>query len=359
MPEITQDQVFDALRTVKYPGYSRDIVSFGLVKEVQVDGTAIGVLIELSSPQREVGEKIADSARLALREQIPGLTDAHVQLRVPVLPSASAAPGTSAPNSVAGIRRWIAVASGKGGVGKSTCAVNLACALARDGARVGLLDADIYGPSIPLMMGIHDRPTLTEDERLVPPEAHGVRLMSIGFLIDDGQPVIWRGPMIQKTIQQFVHQVAWGELDYLLVDLPPGTGDAQLSLCQTVPLDGGVIVSTPQMASLSVVRKGMAMFEKVHVPLLGLIENMSGFLTPEGMRIDIFGRGGAQAEARRKGIPFLGEVPLHPAIREGGDAGTPVVVAAPESSAGSAFEGIARALVQNLSQVPRRNGNLE
>ncbi len=355
MAELTQEQVLTALRTVRYPGYSRDIVSFGLIKEVQIEGSAVGVLIELTTPNRELGEKIADSARLALRDQLPGLTDAHVQLRVPVGQPATATPSGNPPASVSGVKRWIAVASGKGGVGKSTCAVNLACALAQTGARVGLLDADIYGPSIPLMMGQNERPTLTEDERLVPPVAHGVRLMSIGFLIGEDQPVIWRGPMIQKTIQQFVHQVAWGELDYLLIDLPPGTGDAQLSLCQTVPLDGGVIVSTPQAASIGVVRKGMAMFEKVNVPLLGLIENMSGFVTADGSRVDIFGHGGARDEARRKGIPFLGEVPLHPAIREGGDAGKPVVVASPESDAGQAFRKIAAALEEILRSHPVRN----
>lgn len=349
---MTQEQVLQVLRGVKYPGYSRDIVSFGLVKDIQIDGSAVGVLIELTSPNPQMGEQIADAVRLALRDQLPELTDAHVQLRVPTGPAPSAPAGSPvAAKSVEGVRRWIAVASGKGGVGKSTCAVNLACALQQLGARVGLMDADIYGPSIPLMMGLNERPTLTVDERLVPPVAHGVKLISMGFLIGEDQPVIWRGPMIQKTIQQFVHQVDWGELDYLLVDLPPGTGDAQLSLCQTVPLDGGVIVTTPQAASLGVVRKGMAMFEKVNVPLLGIIENMSGYVTPEGVRVDIFGHGGGRAEAVRKGVSFLGEVPLHPAIREGGDAGIPVVIAEPQSPAGQAFLQIARALRDSLVRV--------
>ncbi len=353
MGTISQDQVLQSLRTVKYPGYSRDIVSFGLIKEIQVDGSAVGVLIELTTPNRELGEKIADAARLALRDQIPGLSDAHVQLRVPVSQS-DASPGASTPASVGNVKRWIAVASGKGGVGKSTCAVNLACAMAHKGFRVGLMDADIYGPSIPLMMGNNERPTLTEDERLVPPVAHGVKLMSMGLLVGEDQAVVWRGPMIQKTIQQFVHLVDWGALDYLFIDLPPGTGDAQLSLCQTVPLDGGVIVSTPQLASLGVVRKGMAMFEKVHVPLLGLIENMSGFVTPEGVRVDIFGHGGARHEAERKGIPFLGEVPLMPAIREGGDSGVPIVVGAPNSEAARAFLHIANALDILVRSTPLR-----
>jgi ATP-binding protein involved in chromosome partitioning len=343
---MTQEAVLAVLKTVKYPGYSRDIVSFGLVKEIQIDGAAVGVLIELTTPNPELGDQIAEAARLALRDRIEGLTDAHVQVRVPsAQQAAAAAPGTALKNKIPGLDRVVAVASGKGGVGKSTCAVNLACALRHLGATVGLLDCDIYGPSIPLMMGLNERPGLTADEKLIPPVAHGVKLMSMGFLIGDDQPVIWRGPMIQKTIQQFIHQVDWGTLDFLLVDMPPGTGDAQLSLCQTVPLDGGVIVTTPQEASLGVVRKGVAMFEKVDVPILGLIENMSYFTAPDGSRVEIFGHGGGKAEAARKGLPFLGEVPLFTAIREGGDAGVPVVVSAPDSPAARAFIEVARTLM--------------
>jgi ATP-binding protein involved in chromosome partitioning len=241
------------------------------------------------------------------------------------------------------------VASGKGGVGKSTLSVNLACGLQHLGLRIGLMDCDIYGPSIPLMMGINERPTVSDTEKLVPPSNHGVKLMSMGFLLEGDQPVIWRGPMIQKTIQQFVQAVDWGELDFLLVDLPPGTGDAQLSLCQTVPLDGGVIVTTPQEASLGVVRKGIAMFEKVNVPILGIVENMSYFTTPSGERVEIFGHGGGRAEAERQKIPFLGEVPIFTEIREAGDRGTPIVVSAPEKPAGQAFIRIAEALRNALS----------
>ena len=346
---LSQDAVLAVLKTVKYPGYSRDIVSFGLVKDIQIDGMAVGVLIELTTPNQELGEQIADAARLALRDRIEGLTDAHIQLRVPTpQQAAAAAPGLGAKTKIPGLARIVAVSSGKGGVGKSTCSVNLACALQFLGARVGLLDCDIYGPSIPLMMGLNERPGLTEDEKLIPPVAHGVKLMSMGFLITDDQPVIWRGPMIQKTIQQFIHQVDWGTLDYLLVDLPPGTGDAQLSLCQIVPLDGGVIVTTPQEASLGVVRKGVAMFEKVNVPILGLVENMSYFTAPDGTRLEIFGHGGGKAEAARKGVPFLGEIPLFTAIREGGDRGIPIVVSAPDSAPAQAFLEVARALRAKL-----------
>jgi len=350
MVTILESSVMEALRTVKYPGYSRDIVSFGLVKGVQIDGGAVGVLLELTTPNPEIGNQIADAAKAALRDQIEGITDAHVQVQVPPPTSAvSATPantGVAQRNRMPGVRRVVAVASGKGGVGKSTCSVNLACALARAGLRVGLLDCDIYGPSIPLMMGIQERPTLTDDERLVPPVRHGVKLMSMGFLIDPEQAVIWRGPMIQKTIHQFINQVAWGDLDYLLVDLPPGTGDAQLSLCQSVPLDGGVIITTPQEASLGVVRKGMSLFEKVQVPILGIVENMSGFRLADGTRVDIFGHGGGRLEAERKGVTFLGEIPLVVAIREGGDRGEPVVVADPMGEAARAFSAVAAGLQQ-------------
>ena len=242
------------------------------------------------------------------------------------------------------IKRVIGVVSGKGGVGKSTCSANLACALQQLGARVGLLDLDIYGPSIPLMMGVTEKPTISAASHLVPPVAHGVKVMSIGLLMENDQPVIWRGPMIAKTIQQFLMAFEWGELDFLLVDLPPGTGDAQLSLCQTVALDGGVVISTPQEASLGVVRKGIEMFRKVNVPILGIVENMSYLTTPTGDRMEIFGHGGGKAEAARQKIPFLGEMPLFTEIREGGDRGTPIVVSAPDHTASRVFLHIAEAL---------------
>jgi ATP-binding protein involved in chromosome partitioning len=218
----------------------------------------------------------------------------------------------------------------------------------RLGMRVGLLDCDIYGPSIPLMMGVREKPTVSAAEKLVPPVGHGIKVMSMGLLVDDESPVIWRGPMIMKAIQQFIMEVEWAPLDLLLVDLPPGTGDAQLSLCQTVPLDGGVIVTTPQEASLGVVRKGIAMLEKVNVPILGIVENMSYLMTPGGERVEIFGHGGGKAEAERRKIPFLGEIPLFMEIREGGDKGVPVVEGQPDGAAAAAFMGLARALRQKL-----------
>ena len=345
---LTQDDIKNALKAVKYPGYSRDIVSFGLVKEIAVSQGGISVTMQLTSPNPDIARQIKEASERVL-QALPGAKRVHVEVQLPAAGQDAGSNPWANQNRVPGVKRVVAVASGKGGVGKSTVSANLACALKQLGARVGLLDCDIYGPSIPLMMGAHERPTVSDDERLVPPSNHGVKVMSIGLLLDNDQPVIWRGPMIAKTIQQFVFAVDWGELDFLLVDLPPGTGDAQLSLCQTVPLDGGLIVTTPQEASLGVVRKGIARFKKVNVPILGLVENMSYFTTPNGERVEIFGHGGGRAEAARQDIPFLGEVPIFTEIREGGDRGVPVVVSAPDKRAGRAFIQIAEALRKMLA----------
>jgi ATP-binding protein involved in chromosome partitioning len=345
----TEQDITAALRTVKYPGYNRDLVSFGLVKHIAVKDGAVSVVMNLTSANPAIAQQIKTESERILKS-LPGVTAAYVEVNQP---APAPATGAQAPwaqqNRIPGIERVVAIASGKGGVGKSTVSVNLACALSRLGEKVGLLDCDIYGPSIPLMMGIHQKPTISEDEKMVPPANHGVKLMSIGLLLEDDQPVIWRGPMIMKTIQQFFSSVQWDELDYLLVDLPPGTGDAQLTLCQTVPLEGGVIVTTPQEASLGVVRKGIAMFKKVNVPILGIVENMSYFTTPSGERVEIFGHGGGRAEAARQNVTFLGEVPLFTEIREAGDRGVPVVIAEGDRPAGQAFIKVAEALRQKLS----------
>src|SRR3954468_4482530 len=345
---LNEGQITEALKLVKYPGYSRDIVSLGLVKEISAANGAVSVALQLSNAAPEVAAQLKADTEAVLRN-LPGVQRVHVEVRNTAAPAAA---GGSNPwsnqNKVPGIKRIVAVASGKGGVGKSTASVNIACGLRQLGASVGLLDCDIYGPSVPLMMGIRDKPTISADEKLVPPENHGVRLMSMGFLIEGDAPVIWRGPMIVKTIQQFFFSVAWGELDYLLVDLPPGTGDAQLTLCQTVPLDGGVIITTPQEASLGVVRKGIGMFQKVNVPILGIVENMSYFTAPDGQRIEIFGHGGGHEEARRQNVPFLGEIPLFTEIREGGDKGIPIVISAPDSAPGRAFTALAEQLKRAL-----------
>jgi len=333
---LSQAEIQNALKAVHYPGYTRDIVSFGMVQEISTTNGKLSVVLQLPSTNPETALQIKADAERVLNA-LPGVNDLNVDVRHPV--AAPAAPGNSltGENKIPGVKRVIAVASGKGGVGKSTCSANLACALQHLGAKVGLLDLDIYGPSIPLMMGVTGKPTISAASRLVPPVAHGVKVMSIGVLMENDQPVIWRGPMIAKTIQQFLMAFEWGDLDFLLVDLPPGTGDAQLSLCQTVALDGGIIISTPQEASLGVVRKGIEMFKKVNVLILGIVENMSYLTTPNGDRMEIFGHGGGKAEAMRQKIPFLGEIPLFTEIREAGDRGTPIVVSAPNHAASRVF----------------------
>jgi len=344
---ITEAQVREALKKVKFPGLTRDIVSFGFVKQVAVEGTRVAVTIAMTSANPHAAGTVEREARLAL-EALPGVTEVALDCRN----QAPAAPQAAAPSRqvLAGVRRKIAVASGKGGVGKSTVAANLALALRRGGRTVGLLDADIYGPSQQLMMGCREKPRVNAEEKIVPVDGNGVKVMSLGFLMDPDQPVIWRGPMVMKALQQFIEDVAWGELDYLVVDLPPGTGDAQLTMTQQVPLDGAVIVTTPQDVALIDARKGLAMFQKVNVPVLGIVENMSAFVCPHcGMRTEIFKHGGGRRTAEQLGVPFLGDVPIDPSIVVGGDAGTPVVASHPDSVAAQAFVALA-------AEVARRVG---
>ena len=359
---MTPEAIKEQLKQVKYPGFSRDIVSFGLIRSAAfVDGT-VKVSLALTTSDPKVPLQLKREVEKCLLA-MPGVKDTIIDLAVSPVKTAGAgaAGGNLAGNSGAPktIKHAVAIASGKGGVGKSTFSVNLACALAqvlgaqgRHG-RVGLMDCDIYGPSVPLMMGLSGRPEVEGDgaeAMLIPMEHHGVKVMSMGFLVDDNTPVVWRGPMIMKTVQQFVQNVKWGELDVLIVDLPPGTGDAQLSLVQTLPLDGAVLVTTPQPAATNVARKGGLMFQKVNVPLLGVAENMSYFVDPAGQHHELFGSGGGVAIAEKLGTLLLGQVPLVPAIREGGDAGRPIVVSAPKSEAAGIFRDIASALLLRLAQ---------
>ena len=306
MPALTEAQIHEALKAVRYPGFSRDIVSFGLVKAVRIEGGAVTVQMSLATHDPKIPQAIKEQSEQALR-QIPGVTSGRVLIDIQ-------APAPSAPSGateIAGVLHVIAIASGKGGVGKSTVAANLAVALERGGARTGLCDCDLYGPSIGLMFGAKDeRPMATEDNVIIPITRHGVKLMSMGFLLDDASPAILRGPMVTRYTQQFLRQVDWGGLDYLILDLPPGTGDIQLTIVQTVALAGALIVTTPQEVAVIDARKAAAMFSRVNVPVLGLIENMSYFLCPgDGTRYDIFGRGGGEKEAARLGVAHAGANP--------------------------------------------------
>jgi ATP-binding protein involved in chromosome partitioning len=357
MPDFTKEQVLDALRRVKGPDLSGDIVSLGMISDVMISGSKVILSITVPAEKARELEPLRQAAERVLRD-LPGVAQAVVALtaeRRPDAPGAdppqlSARAGPSQERSeatkagVPGVEAIIAVASGKGGVGKSTTAVNLALGLQAIGLKVGILDADIYGPSLPRLLRLKGRPEPVRGRVLAPLEGYGLKVMSMGFLVDEETPMIWRGPMVISALTQMLREVAWGELDVLVVDMPPGTGDAQLTMAQQVPLAGAVIVSTPQDLALIDARKGLNMFRRVDVPVLGIIENMSYFLCPHcGGRTDIFGHGGAASEAARIGVPFLGAVPLHSAIRERSDAGTPVVVSDPEGEHAIIYRNIAAA----------------
>ena len=345
---ISEDQVKTALKSVKYPGFTRDIVSFGLVKSVQIDNGEVKVQIALATNDPNIPAAIKNDAERALLG-IEGVRSAKVLIDIHA-PPGGAGTGMGAMR-IPGVRHVIAVASGKGGVGKSTVAANLAVALEQTGARVGLCDCDIYGPSISLMFGTRERPMATEENKIIPIEQYGLRLMSMGFLLDDTSPAILRGPMVTRYTQQFLRQVEWGELDYLVLDLPPGTGDIQLTIVQTVALSGAIIVTTPQEVALIDARKAATMFDKVNVPVLGLIENMSHFVSPsDGKRYDIFGAGGGEREAKRLRVPLLGQIPIDIATREAGDRGIPIVGEDRRSPVTAEFKKIAEHLRKMLAQ---------
>ena len=384
MTDVSKEQVLERLRTVRGPDMDGNIVDLGLVSDVFIsDGKAYFSITVPAERARELDPMRAAAERVV--KEIPGINAAMVALtadkRAASGPAASRAstappPGRATPAhnhpgshaghahaapgqppqrakaGIPGVGAIIAVASGKGGVGKSTTSVNLALALKANGLRVGILDADIYGPSMPRLLKITGRPQQLDGRIIKPMENYGIKVMSMGFLVDEEVAMIWRGPMIQSALMQMLREVAWGELDVLVVDMPPGTGDAQLTMAQQVPLAGAVIVSTPQDLALIDARKGLNMFSKVEVPVLGIVENMSYFIAPDtGNRYDIFGHGGARKEAERIGVPFLGEVPLTMDIRETSDAGTPVVVSNPEGAAAKTYRAIATRVWQELEAV--------
>jgi ATP-binding protein involved in chromosome partitioning len=345
---ITESGILEALRTVIDPDFNKDIVSLGFVKDVRVEGRRASFRIVLTTPACPVRERFQKQAEEAVRSAFPDLEAVEVTMDA-VVPAGAKTPLFE--NLIPQVRNPIAVASGKGGVGKSTVAANLAVALALTGARVGLLDADIYGPSMGVMLGVTQSPVIDEEKKkMLPILVHGVYVISLGFLLDPDTPVIWRGPMVMKALEQLLKDVEWPELDYMIVDLPPGTGDAQLTLTQKVPLSGAVIVTTPNEVALIDARKGLAMFQKVNVPVLGIVENMSWFVCPHCQGVsDIFSRGGGERTAREMGVPFLGEIPLDPSVRKAGDTGTPVVLAAPESPVAQAFRDLAGRTAQQAS----------
>lgn len=341
-----REDVLRTLRTVQDPDLHRDLVSLGMIQDLKIDGDRVSFSIVLTTPACPVRDTFKEQAEQAVRTLgWPGSVSIDMQ--------ATTRTGRGAGNEqlIPHVKNVIAVASGKGGVGKSTTSVNVALALADTGAKVGLLDGDIYGPNIPLMMGLKEKPQLqSEGGKIVPCRSYGVRLMSIGFFLDEDNPVIWRGPMVHGAIQQFLRDVDWGDLDYLVVDLPPGTGDAPLSLSQLIPLSGVVIVTTPQDVALQDVAKGMAMFRRLEVPVLGVVENMSYFICPGcDARHEIFGKGGGERIAAQFSVPFLGAVPLQPRVREGGDQGRPVVVTHPDSAEASAFRSVAGEIARQVS----------
>ncbi|MCU1266164.1 MAG: hypothetical protein JWM21_2482 [Acidobacteria bacterium] len=345
MTQMTETTILDALRQINDPDLHKDIVTLGFIRDLIIDGGKVSFRIVLTTPACPVKAEM-ESAAKDLVGALPGVTSVLVTMDAEV-PKGR---GIGDKVSVPGVRNIIAVSSGKGGVGKSTVAVNLAVSLAQDGARVGLMDADVYGPNVPIMLGVSDARPELDGNKLIPIEAHGVRLMSMAILQPGDKPMIVRGPILHGLVKQFLSDVKWGELDYLIVDMPPGTGDVQLSLAQLVPVQGAVLVTTPQDVAVADVRRALRMFETVAIPVLGVVENMSYFIAPDtGNRYDIFGEGGGQKLAQAYGVPFLGAIPLGIEVREGGDKGVPVVVSQPDSPQARAFRHVAEEVARQVS----------
>ncbi|HEY58058.1 MAG TPA: Mrp/NBP35 family ATP-binding protein [Anaerolineae bacterium] len=354
---VTKEQVLKALSQVLDPELGKDLVSLNMIRDVEVEGDTVRFRLVLTTPACPLRSSMEADARRAV-EALPGVKKVEVKMDAEVPQDGRSRGVVRLP-----IRNAIAVGSGKGGVGKSTIAVNLAVALAQAGARVGLIDADIYGPNVPTMLGVDRLPPMREANKIEPAEAYGVKVISIGFMVKPDQPLIWRGPMLHSAIRQFLNDVNWGELDYLVVDLPPGTGDAPLSLTQTLPLSGAVIVTTPQQVSLDDARRALRMFRQLNVPVLGVVENMSYLELPDGTRVDVFGSGGGEELAREQQVELLGAIPMDPAVREGGDQGKPVVVSHPDSPVAQALRDLTGKVAARLSvqamQGPGLNVSIE
>ncbi len=348
---ITEEVVMAALSTIQEPELHQDLVTLNMIRNLKILGDQVSFTIMLTTPACPLRNQIEQQARQAVMN-LPGVSSVQVKMDADV-PS----DGRSRGLMQLPIRNAVAIASGKGGVGKSTVAVNIAILLAQSGARVGLLDADIYGPNLPIMMGVDRLPPM-QDGKLMPAEIYGVKLMSIGFLVKPDQPLIWRGPMLHSALRQFLSDVTWGELDYLVIDLPPGTGDAALSLAQSLPLSGGLIVTLPQQVSLDDARRSIEMFKQLDVEVLGVVENMSYLELPDGTRMDIFGSGGGERLANEAGVSFIGAIPMDPAVREGGDLGQPVVLAKPDSPVSLAFRLIAEDVAAKISVAAYQQNNV-
>lgn len=343
--QVQQATVLEALKVVKDPDLHRDIVSLGFIKDLRIEGGRVAFTIELTTPACPVKDQMRDQARAAVR-QLPGVSDVEVQLSSRVREAAGAESGRVAPP---GVKNIIAVGAGKGGVGKTTVAVNLAIALAKCGGRIGIIDGDIYGPNVPIMLGMKTQLT-TDGQKIIPAEKFGLQIISMGFLTGDDAPIIWRGPMLHGALQQFFREVRWNDLDYLVVDLPPGTGDVALSLSQTVPVAGAIVVTTPQQVSLADSLRAVKMYQKLNIPALGIIENMSYYVCPRcDHEADIFGHGGGEKMAADVGVPFLGRIPIYQPIREGSDTGVPLMISAPESPAARAFMAVAEQTAAQIS----------
>ncbi len=344
-PQITEDDVLRVLSEVQDPDLHKNIVALGFVKNLKIHGADVSFNVELTTPACPVKDQLKEECFTRVKA-LPGVETVNVTMTANVRGAVNAGTGRI---QLPGVKNVIAVASGKGGVGKSTVAINLTMALASTGAKVGILDADIYGPSIPMMMGIQKRPEM-RGERVLPLEKDGIRMISMGFLVPENQPIVWRGPMVHGALTQFMNQVEWGELDYLLIDMPPGTGDAQLTISQNAPLSGAVIVTTPQDISLLDARRGLLMFQNVKVPVLGIIENMSGFVCKHcNHTTQIFRKGGGKKIADEMHVPLLGAIPIDPAVAEGGDSGTPIVLSHPHSEVAKTYQTLAREMAAQLS----------